>query len=99
MSAKDLKAFMRRIFEEWNKGKAVAMAVIDEIYAIDFVAHSGGEDIRGIENLKQSMKEEFSAFPDFHYTIDDMVVEGDKVAARYTLTGASLWVFQLPIRR
>jgi steroid delta-isomerase-like uncharacterized protein len=87
MSAKDLRALMRRFLDEWNKGEAAAMTVIDEIYAPDFVAHSGGVDIRGINKVKQSMKEEFSAFPDLHYTIDDMVVEGDKVAARYTMTG------------
>jgi predicted ester cyclase len=29
----------------------------------------------------------FDAFPDGHMTIDDLVVEGDKVVARYTLTG------------
>jgi steroid delta-isomerase-like uncharacterized protein len=86
MSAKDLKALMRRFIEEWNKGKAAAMAVIDELYATNFVSHGDG-DIRGIKNVKQSTSEEFSAFPDLHFTIDDMVAEGDKVAARITITG------------
>jgi len=86
VSAKDLKALTRRFIEEWNKGKAAAMAVIDEMYATDFVSH-GDEDIRGIKNVKQSTSEEFSAFPDLHLTIDDMVAEGDKVAARITMTG------------
>ena len=40
-----------------------------------------------LKNIKQSISEEFSAFPDLHYTIDDMVAEGDKVAARVTMTG------------
>jgi steroid delta-isomerase-like uncharacterized protein len=88
MSAKDLKALMRRFVEKWNKGKTAAMAVVDEFYATDFVSHGpGDEDIRGIENVKRSTSDEFSAFPDAHYTIDDMVVEGDKLAARYTMTG------------
>jgi steroid delta-isomerase-like uncharacterized protein len=86
MSAKDLKALTRRFIEEWNKGKAAAMAVIDEMYATDFVSH-GDEDIRGIKNVKKSTSEEFTAFPDLHFTIDDMVAEGDKVAARITMTG------------
>ncbi len=86
MSAKDLKALTRRFIEEWNKGKAAAMAVIDEMYAINFVSH-GDKDIRGIKNVKQSTSEEFSAFPDLHFTIDDMFAEGDKVAARITMTG------------
>jgi predicted ester cyclase len=31
--------------------------------------------------------EMYDAFPDMHVTIDDMVAEGDKVAARTTWTG------------
>lgn len=88
MSAKDLKTLMRRFIEEWNKGKAAAMAVIDEMYTTDFVSHGGGgEDIRGIKNVKKSTSEEFSAFPDQHFTIEDMIVEGDKLAARISMTG------------
>jgi steroid delta-isomerase-like uncharacterized protein len=77
MSAKENKGLMRRLFEELNKGKAAAMAAIDRSI-----------DMRGdLKNIKQSISEEFSAFPDLHYTIDDMVAEGDKVAARVTMTG------------
>jgi len=86
MSAKDLKALTRRFIEEWNKGKAAAMAVIDEMYATNFVSH-GDKDVRGIKNVKKSTSEEFSAFPDLHFTIDDMIAEGDKVAMRITMTG------------
>jgi len=64
------------------------MAVIDELYSPDFVLHSGsGEDIRGLENFKKQLSEFFSAFPDVHFTFDDMVVEGDKAAVRFTWTG------------
>ena len=45
----------------------------------------GGEDIRGLTHVKQSMNQ--SSFPDHHFTIDDMVVEKEKVATRLTLTG------------
>jgi len=77
MSAKENKGLMRRLFEEVNKGKAAAMAAIDRSI-----------DMRGdLKNIKQTISEEFSAFPDLHYTIDDMVAEGDKVATRVTMTG------------
>ena len=88
MSAKEIKALERRFFEEINKGKAAGMAAMDEFYANDFLMHlSTGEDIRGLKNIKQVVSEEYSAFPDLHYTIDDMVVEGNKVAVRLTATG------------
>jgi len=88
MSAKESKALERRFFKEWNKGKAAAMAVIDELGATDCVYHSAsGEEIHGLKGFKKSMSEFYSAFPDNHFTINDMVAEGDKVAVRWTLTG------------
>jgi len=76
MSAKENKALVRRLFEEYNKGKAAAMAEIDRSI-----------DIPDLKHFKQMESEAFSAFPDMHVTIDDMVAEGDKVAARVTMTG------------
>jgi len=88
MSAKEIKALVRRFFEESNKGKAAAMAVVDELCATDFVYHGGGgEEIRGLKDYKQSTREGYNVSPDLHFTIDDMVVEGDKVAVRSTFTG------------
>ena len=37
MSVKEIKALERRWFEESNKGKAAAMAVIDELHVTDYV--------------------------------------------------------------
>jgi steroid delta-isomerase-like uncharacterized protein len=88
MSTKDLKALVRHFFEEWNKGKALAMAVVDETGAPNCVFHdSGGRDRHGPKAIKQFVSEEFDAFPDQQYTIDDMVAEGNKVAVRFTFTG------------
>jgi predicted ester cyclase len=41
----------------------------------------------GLKAAKKYMAEIFSAFPDVHMTIDDLVGEGDKVAVRFTVTG------------
>jgi predicted ester cyclase len=87
MSAKDLRALTRRWFEEYNKGKAAATVVADEFCATDFVLHGAGPDIRGLKDFKQRDSEIFSAFPDIHFTLEDTVVEGDKVAMRITMTG------------
>jgi hypothetical protein len=67
MSIEEIKALERRWFEEWNKGKAAAMAMIEETCATNVVFHSGtGRDIRGLEDFKQYNSELFSAFPDNH---------------------------------
>jgi steroid delta-isomerase-like uncharacterized protein len=88
MSTKDLKALGRRFINEFNKGKAAALAVMDEFYATNVVVHSGnGEDVRGLEDYKQSTSELFNAFPNVHWTIDDEIVEGNKKTTRYTMIG------------
>jgi steroid delta-isomerase-like uncharacterized protein len=88
VSAKDLKVLGRRFINEFNKGKAAALAVMDEFYAANVVVHSGnGDVVRGLEDYKESTSELFSAFPDVHWTIDDEIVEGNKKATRYTMTG------------
>jgi len=88
MSAKENRALVRRWFEEANNGKAAVMAIIDELCSNNIVYHgAGGEETRGLREYKQRESEVFNAFPDLHATIDDMVVEGDKVVTRFTMTG------------
>ena len=88
MSIKESKALMRHLFEEMNKGKAAAMVVIDELCAANFVWHpSTGEEIHGLKDFKQNTNEVYNTFPDLHFTIDDMVVEGDRVVVRWTFNG------------
>jgi steroid delta-isomerase-like uncharacterized protein len=89
MSPEEIKALERHIIEEHNKGKVAAMAVMDEVLATDFVMHGNteSEDIHGLKNVKQSMAEYFNAFPDIHYTLDDIIVEGDKAVIRCTMIG------------
>ena len=83
----EIKALCRHFIEEFSKGKAAALAVIDQTNATNIVYHtSTGEDIRGAKNIKRFFSSFFSAFPDTHGTLDDIVVEGDKVAQRWTLT-------------
>ncbi len=82
------KALVRRFFEEaWNQGN---LDVVDELVAADFDGHpppNRPDFGRGPEGQKQFIRTYRSAFPDVHFTIDDMIVEGYKVAARYTGRG------------
>ena len=88
MSREEIKELVYRWFEKINSGKEVAIAVIDEFYVTDYIAHGGtGEDLNGVEEFKQSISDFFSAFPDAHWSIDDMVVEGNKIAVRFTMSG------------
>jgi predicted ester cyclase len=88
MKAEEIKALERRNFETMNKGKEAVMKWVDEDCAPDYVLHSSvGRDIRGHENNKRFCSDLYDALPDMHFTVDDMVVEGDKAVVRYTMTG------------
>ena len=87
MTAEEIRALVHRFFEEWNKGKAAAMAVIDETCVVDYVFHAAGRDIRGVKDFKQYCRVLFHAFPDNQLILNDLIVEGDKAAYRYTMAG------------
>jgi steroid delta-isomerase-like uncharacterized protein len=89
---------VRRWFQEvWNEGRS---ATIDELLAPDAIAHGLGEhgrDARGPEEFRPFFDVLRRAFPDFHITVEDTVVQGDHAAARWTARGTHTGVFgELP---
>jgi steroid delta-isomerase-like uncharacterized protein len=83
------KALLRRWFEEvWNKGRTEA---IHELFADDGIAHglsdAQGETMRGPADFKVFHEAFRGAFPDIRVEVEDMVAEGDKVAARCSVKG------------
>lgn len=87
MSTDTNKAVICRFVEEVINQKN--LAVVDEICSPDFVEHDPlpGQD-PGAAGLKQWFAQHyFAAFPDCHWTLHEMVAEGDYVMARWTWTG------------
>jgi len=84
MSVGDYRELVRSEFKRWElKGDE---ALIDECYAPDCVWHGpGGQQIKGHDEMKQLMVVLGTAFPDKRYAIHDVIQEGDKVVARWTL--------------
>jgi predicted ester cyclase len=80
------KVRQRRVFEEViNNGN---LDLIPEYFAPDYsIISPMGIEIEGADGFKQGSVTGRIAFPDLHYSIDDMFAEGDKVATRYTMTG------------
>jgi steroid delta-isomerase-like uncharacterized protein len=88
------KAQYRRTFEEvFNQGN---LALVDELVAPDFLNHEvpPGMNNRGPESTRQVVTMLLTAFPDLHFTIEDLVAEGDTVAGRATMSGTHLGPFQ-----
>ena len=83
------KALVRRWFEEvWNNGRSEAIA---EMFAEDGIAHglseTPGEAMRGPTAFRVFHGMFRGAFPDIRVNVEDMVAEGDKVAARCSVKG------------
>src|ERR671937_1760846 len=91
MSALDNKALFRRWFEAVNTGPhGTWREAADAVYATTFVLHDpfAPPGLVGPQGVKDYLYEPwFAAFPDSQWTIEDLIAEGDKVAARFTLRG------------
>jgi steroid delta-isomerase-like uncharacterized protein len=83
----DGRTLARRYFEEvWNEGK---VDVLDELLAPDYINHtpSVGRPPKGPDGLKPIVLAIRRAFPDLHYTIEDVIVTPETVVIRTTMTG------------
>src|SRR3712207_4416362 len=86
MSTEEDKAIVRRGIEEFaNQGN---FAAIDELVDSDYVFHAPGlPELRGREGFTQMVMLQRTAFPDLHFTIEDMIAEGETVVTRFTARG------------
>ena len=83
------KALLRRWFEEvWNKGRSDA---IDEMFAANGIAHGLSDDVgnplKGPAGFNPFHETFRGAFPDIEVVVEDMIAEGDLVAARCSVRG------------
>jgi len=81
---------LRRTYEAVNQKNLTAFF---ELFAPDFVLHNGSMIIQGLEAFKQVEAMLLTALPDIHYTVEDLIAEGDKVVARATLSGTQQGTF------
>jgi steroid delta-isomerase-like uncharacterized protein len=85
MSAEENKAVVRRMFEAYNKHD---LAALEDLCAPDYVWHGpAGFGDMDLAAMNQVMPAWFAALPDMHWTVEDLIAEGDKVVVRYTCRG------------
>jgi predicted ester cyclase len=81
----DNKAIARRYFDEiLNKGSAPA---IDSLVAPDVVFRNPPAVVKGIDDFRKLVATLRAAFPDLHFTREDELAEGSKVAIRWVMRG------------
>jgi steroid delta-isomerase-like uncharacterized protein len=85
MSSADNKQIAERFIDEiFNKGN---LDGVDRFVTSDFIYHARGEDVSGIENFKEWVSSDRSAFPDIRFTILDSISELNKVATAWIVEG------------
>ena len=85
MSVEENKKNHRRIIEEVFNNRD--LSVIPELVSPDFAYEAFYGKFRGPEGFRQMCELQNEAFPDLHYTIEDIVGEGDKLVSRLTWSG------------
>ncbi|MBE2184244.1 MAG: ester cyclase [Anaerolineae bacterium] len=82
-------AFMERIFDQGD------LSAVDEFNAADGIDYQEPPGTDFIAHLKQVVVGMRTAFPDIHFEIHELLVQGDMVERNATMTGTHTGTFSL----
>ena len=93
MSVEANTVIVRRTFEEiFNQGN---LALVETWVAATFLNHAVFVHmLPGPESLKEHVVLLRMAFPDLHFTVEELIADEDRVAARVTFRGTHRGVFR-----
>jgi predicted ester cyclase len=79
------KVITDRWLKLWNTGK---LSIADEIFTKDFVSHIPQfKNVKDLASYKDEIKRTPTEIQNFHAKINDLIGEGDKIAARFSAAG------------
>jgi steroid delta-isomerase-like uncharacterized protein len=86
MPVASLMEYQRIWVEGLNRGDVSAA---DGVFAPDCVVHITGvpDPFRSVSQWKEFVGGMLKAFPDLHFTMEDQLIQGDRVAYRWHATG------------
>ena len=100
MSREQMVAIVQRYFDAWNTGN---LSLIDETISPNLAVRGPQETLvppgQGREFCRHAATRFRAAYPNLKCTIEQSVVEGDRVAIAWTMTGTGVGispVFNLP---
>lgn len=105
MSEEQSKAIVLRFYNElWNERN---LNVADEIFAANCITYqlqSGAETVAAVRNpeaVKHHVKEWLSGFPDLRFTVEQMLVEGERVMTQSVMHGThtGVWLGLAPTNK
>ncbi len=86
------KDIIHRYFEEWgNRGDTKAA---DELIAPNVTLRNPPAVLHALEDYKKGMAAFHRAFPDLHFTVEDVIAEGDMVLVRWSLRATNRGDYQ-----
>ena len=81
MSVEENKAVLERIIDDvWNRRD---LSLIPYLIATNYVYAND----RGHEGYREVVRRNISAFPDYHFKLEEVIGEGDRLAGRLTVSG------------
>jgi predicted SnoaL-like aldol condensation-catalyzing enzyme len=83
---RNAELFRRLLVEGFGRGN---VGVVDEVIAPDYREHQPGF-APGPEGIKGAIRYLHSAFPDLSMTVEDIVIDGDKIWGRMRAHGTNL---------
>ena len=87
MTPEERITLIRRTFDDlWNKGN---LAVCDDLYASHCSFHDPNFTIDGVAGMKQQVTDLRTAQPDLHLDVQDVLIDGDLSAFRWTSGGTA----------
>lgn len=88
MTRNEMKSLAERLHRLWSTGD---LAEIPNLYTPDFIGHfpkgSPLGELQGHIGVKDAIERVRRAFHDFTETIQDIIIDGDKIVTRYVSTG------------
>jgi predicted ester cyclase len=87
MPARENKELLGKVISAWNElgGDVIKInSLYDKYYSRGYVFHTLHHGDLNLEQSVQSMVTFMSEYEDFHYFINDILAEGDKVVFSYT---------------
>jgi len=94
-SPEENKKIITRYLLEIINGRKLEL--LGEVFPEKFIRHDLNDSTvtwMTIADQKKRLSDLFHAFPDFHYTIGDIIAEGDKVVVRAEFQGTQKNTFQ-----
>lgn len=84
MSTEENKALIRRLAKSWV---TLDLETFEQQHASSIRWHGFDQSLEGRDAVKELYLAQFDHYEDRHYTVEDLIAEGDKVVGRFVFRG------------